>query len=313
MIDKDAEVQLMQQRNPYIPLAGGVIAVSFAAVFIKLAAAPSLVIASYRMLFAWLLVMPAALWKSRDELRKVSRRNLLLMICSGISLALHFATWISSFGFTTVASSTVLVSMQPIFAVVFSWLLFRERISRRQLIAIVIAVVGSIVIGLADVNSATAGSASLWGNTLALLGAVFAAVYFLCGKAVRQTVPLLPYVSIVYGVSALTLIAITLRSGIALRAYGPYDYLLFLGLAVVCTVVGHSTLNWALAHLPAAAVGVAVLGEPIGATLWAMALFAEVPSGGQLLGGGLLLTGILLFMLPARAKAGKQRGAARQG
>lgn len=303
----------MQQRSPYLTLAGGVIAVSFAAVFIKLAAAPSLVIASYRMLFAWLMLMPMALWKSRDELRKVSRRNLLLMLCSGVSLALHFATWISSFRFTTVASSTVLVSMQPVFAVVFSWLLFREGISRRQLVAIVIAVAGSIVIGLSDIGAQTTGQSSLWGNALALLGAVFAAVYFLCGKAVRREVPLLPYVSIVYGVSALTLMAITLSSGIGLHAYGPYDYLLFLGLAVICTVIGHSTLNWALAHLPAAAVGVAVLGEPIGATVWAMALFAEIPSGGQLFGGGLLLTGILLFMLPARAKDCKQPVADRQG
>ncbi len=306
MTYEDAEVHLMQQRSPYLPLAGGVIAVSFAAVFIKLAAAPSLVIASYRMLFAWLMLMPVALWKSRDELRKITRRDLLLMICAGVSLALHFATWISSFRFTTVASSTVLVSMQPIFAVVFSWLLFREGISRRQLAAIAIAVAGSIVIGLADVSSEATRSASLWGNTLALLGAVFAAVYFLCGKAIRRNVPLLPYVSIVYGVSALTLIAVTVSSGIGLHAYGPHDYLLFLGLAVVCTVVGHSTLNWALAHLPTAAVGVAVLGEPIGATVWAMALFAEIPSGGQLLGGGLLLAGILLFMLPARVKASKE-------
>lgn len=291
----------MQKRSPYLLLAAGVVAVSFAAVFIKLAAAPSLVIASYRMLFAWLILMPLTWWRFRDQFLAISRRNTLLMICSGVFLALHFATWISSFRYTSVASSTVLVSTQPIFAVVFSWLIFRERINRRQLTAIVIAIAGSIVIGLAGGGQGVAEQAPLWGNTLALLGAVFAAGYFLCGKTVRRDVPLLPYVTVVYGVSALVLIAVTLGSGIELHSYGRYDYLLFLGLAVVCTVIGHSTLNWALAHLPATAVGVAVLGEPIGATFWAMTLFSEVPSGGQLLGGCLLLVGILLFMLPAPA------------
>ena len=292
----------MQQKNPYLPLTLGVIAVSFAAIFIKLSSAPALVIASYRMLFAFICLLPVVLWRYRIGLASISRPNRLLMLLSGLFLALHFACWISSFRFTTVASSTVLVSTQPIFVVIFSYLLFREKISKRQLIAVLIAIVGSIVIGLADAGKGI-GSASLWGDTLALLGAVFAAGYFLCGKAVRADVAVMPYAAGVYGISALALLLISTLSHTPLYPYSPRDFLLFIGLAVVCTVIGHSVLNWSLGFLPAAAVGVAVLGEPIGASFWAMVLFNEIPSSGQLLGGGLLLIGILLFMLqPAAAR-----------
>lgn len=293
----------MQQKNPYLPLTLGVVAVSFAAIFIKLSSAPSLIIASYRMLFAFICLLPVVLWRYRSELVRISPRNRGLMLLSGLFLAAHFACWITSFRFTTVASSTALVSTQPIFAVVFSYLLFKEKVTRRQLVAVVIAIVGSIIIGLADAGKGL-GSASLWGDTLALLGAVFAAGYFLCGRAVRKDVAVLPYAVGVYGISALALLATSVASHAPLYPYSPRDFLLFLGLAIVCTVIGHSVLNWSLAYLPAAAVGVAVLGEPIGASFWAVVLFNEIPSNGQLLGGSLLLIGILLFMLqPAAARS----------
>ncbi|MGI6358141.1 MAG: DMT family transporter [Bacillota bacterium] len=285
----------MQNRSPYLPLALGVIAVSFSAVFIKLSTAPSLVIASYRQLFATLILAPIAWWRYRREIRGINRRNLLLMTAAGVFLALHFATWISSFRYTTVAASTVLVSSQPIFVVILARCLFRQRINRRQMFSILIAVAGSGIIGLVDSGPAL-GQSPLWGNTLALLGAAFGAGYFLCGQAVRRDLPVLPYAAIVYGISALTLVGFTLQLDIPLATYRPLDFLLFLCLALFCSVIGHSALNWALAHMPAAAVGIAALGEPIGATIWAMIVFAEVPSFGQLAGGSLILAGILLFM-----------------
>ncbi len=290
----------MQSRSPYLPLALGVVTVSFSAIFIKLSTAPSLVIASYRQLFAALILSPIAWRRYRREICSISRRNLLLMIAAGILLALHFATWISSFQYTTVASSTVLVSSQPIFAVALSWLFFKQRIPKRQFFSILVAVAGSAIIGLVD-GGVSGGQSSLWGNTLALLGAAFGAGYFLCGQAVRRDLPVLPYAAIVYVISTLVLLGLTLQSGTPLYPYRPWDFLLFLCMALFCSAIGHSTLNWALAHLPATTVGVAALGEPIGATLWAMLIWSEVPNSKQLIGGGLLLTGILLFMQQSAA------------
>lgn len=285
----------MQKTNPYLVLSAGVIAVSIAAVFIKLSSAPSLVIASYRMLLAFLCLMPWAVVRYGRELRHWRRSDLLLTILSGVFLALHFASWISSFQYTSVASSTTLVSTQPIFAVALSYLLFRERVTRRQLSGVLLAFTGSMIIGLTDATHGLT-SASLWGDTLAVLGAVFAALYFLCGRAVRQRVAVIPYATLAYGVSAATLLLIAGASGVALYPYSLREFLLFAGLAVICTVIGHSSLNWALEYLPATAVGVAVLGEPIGASIWAVLLFGEIPSAGQLAGGALLLAGIMLFM-----------------
>lgn len=288
----------MQPRSPYLPLTCGVVAVSFAAIFIKFSTAPPLAIASYRMLFAFLCLAPVVWLGHRPELRGISAHDWRLMSLSGLFLALHFVCWITSFRYTTVASSTVLVSTQPIFAVTASYLLFREKVTRRQLVAVLIAVVGSITIGLADASGGLS-RASLWGDLLALLGGAFAAGYFLCGKAVRQRVSVLPYATSVYGISAAMLLLISLGSGTPLLGYPSREWLLFGGLAVVCTVIGHSVLNWSLAYLPAAAVGVAVLGEPIGASIWAVLLFHEIPGLAQLAGGAVLLLGILLFMLPA--------------
>ncbi len=291
----------MQRQSPYLILSLGVVAVSVAAVFIKLSSAPSLVIASYRMLLAFICLLPWAILRHRGELMGQLRKDLLLTMLSGIFLALHFASWISSFQYTSVASSTVLVSTQPIFAVVLSYLLFKERVTRRQLIGIMLAFAGSIIIGVADAAQ-SASSESMLGNGLALLGAVFAALYFLCGRSVRQRVTVIPYATVAYGISAVTLLLITKASAIPLYPYSWREFSLFAALAVVCTVIGHSSLNWSLEYLPAAAVGVAVLGEPIGASVWAVLLFNEIPSAGQLWGGALLLSGIILFMYSGKRK-----------
>lgn len=283
-------------RHPYLYLASGVIAVSFAAIFIKLSSAPALVIAAYRLLFASLCLSPVVLLCHRRELATIQRRDLGLMLLSGCFLALHFATWISSFQYTTVASSTVLVSSQPLFVVGLSYLLYRETITRRQALGVAATIAGSVIIGLADAAGGSSG-ASLYGDLLALLGAVFAALYFLCGRTVRQRVSVLPYSLGAYASSALVLLTICWLSGTPLAGYPGREYLLLLGLALVCSVIGHSALNWALGWLPTSAVGVSVLGEPIGATIWAALLFHEIPTVGQISGGIILLLGILTFLL----------------
>lgn len=286
--------------HPHLALGLGVLAVSGAAVFIKLSLAPPLVIASYRMLLASLILLPFAWQNHRQELRSLQRQHVALLVGSGFSLALHFAAWISSLQYTSVASSTVLVSTQPIFVMIFSYLLFKEKLNRRQLIGSGLAIAGSIVIGLADTRGVA--SAPLQGDLLALLGAVAAAVYFLCGKAVRQHLSVIPYAATAYGISAIVLLSLASLTGAKLWPYSQREWLLFAALAIVCTVIGHSSLNWALAYLPTAAVGVATLGEPIGASIMAFFIWRETPSLPQLCGSALLLSGIMLFLLPNKLR-----------
>lgn len=282
--------------HPYLVLGLGVIAVSGAAIFIKLSLAPALVIASYRMLLASLILLPVAWHKHRQELLSLRRRDTGLIMGSGIALAVHFAAWISSLQYTSVASSTVLVSTQPIFVMILSYLLFKEKINRRQLIGSGLAIAGSIVIGLADTRGVAI--APLRGDLLALIGAIAAAIYFLCGKAVRQHLAVIPYAATTYGVSALVLLSLAWLTGAQLWPYSPREWLLFAALAIICTVIGHSSLNWALAYLPTAAVGIATLGEPLGASIMAFCVWREIPSLLQLGGSALLLSGIMLFLIP---------------
>lgn len=288
-------VNLQKTINPYLVLGLGVVAVSGAAVFIKLSLAPPLVIASYRMLLASLTLFPFAWHSHRLELVSLQRKQVALLVVSGMALALHFAAWISSLRYTSVASSTVLVSTQPIFVMILSYLLFREKVNQRQLMGTGLALAGSVLIGLADKGGSALSP--LRGDLLALLGALAAAIYFLCGKALRQHLAVVPYAASAYGISAIMLLALSSLAGAPLWPYSLREWLLFTALALVCTVIGHSSLNWALAYLPTAAVGIATLGEPLGASLLAFLIWSEMPSPLQMAGSALLLSGIMLFLI----------------
>lgn len=293
---------MRKQIHPYLGLGLGVMAVSSAAIFIKLASAPPLVIATYRMLLASLILMPWAWYKYKRQLFSLSKREVYLIICSGTLLAIHFAAWISSLLYTSVASSTVLVSTQPIFAMLLARIFYHEQVTRRQLFAVALTLVGSGIIGFADVAQSLAPN-PLLGDLLALIGAIAAAGYFLCGKALRQRLDVIPYAATAYSVSAIVLLVLTLGTQTPLFPYSVRDWLLFAALALICTVIGHSSLNWALAYLPTTAVGIAILGEPIGASLMALFIWREIPSPAQLAGSAVLLAGILLYMLPSKNKA----------
>ncbi|NLW16552.1 MAG: DMT family transporter [Firmicutes bacterium] len=281
--------------NPYLVLALGVVAVSGAAVFIKLSSAPPLVIAGYRLLLASLMLFPLAWLNHRQEFLLLSRRQRTLLVASGLALAMHFAAWVSSLRYTSVASSTVLVSTQPIFVMILSYLLHKEKVSRQQLVGTGLALAGSLLIGLADTGGTA--PAPLRGDILALIGALAAAVYFLCGKTLRSQMAVIPYAASVYGISAIMLLLLASLTGNQLWPYSPREWLLFAALALICTVIGHSSLNWALAYLPTAAVGIATLGEPLGASIMAYIIWREVPAPLQLAGSALLLSGILLFLM----------------
>ena len=280
-----------------IVLLIGILAVSAASILIRNAqtTAPSLVIASYRMTIASLVVVPVALWRHQNDLRKLQAREWLLAAGSGVFLALHFAAWVTSLEYTSVTSSVVLDTTSPLWVAIGSWLLLRERLTRAVVCGLIIAVTGSLVIGFGDMIQG-AGSASVLGNSLALVGALMVTGYWLIGRRVRGSLSLAPYVAIVYSMAAVVLLIMVGGARQSLTGYDTITYVWLVLLALVPQLVGHTSFNWALARLPAVFVAVATLGEPIGATILAYFLLGEIPTTVRIFGAALVLAGIAVTM-----------------
>jgi drug/metabolite transporter (DMT)-like permease len=284
-----------------IVLPMGLAAMSFSSIFIRFCDAPPLVIAAYRLALATLILLLLALPKTLRESRELSRKEILPSLGAGLFLCFHFAFWITSLQYTTVASSVIFVTTNPIFVAIASAFILRERISPFLFFSILLAVIGGILIGWGDLEK---GKDPLYGDFLSLLGAVMATGYLLVGRRVRQKVGLTTYVTLVYGVAAFFLVLLAILSGDALFGHTPKDYLLFLLLAVGPQLIGHSSLNWALKFFSATLVAVFILGEPIGASLLAYFILGETPGAGLLGGGALVLLGIYLSAREER-KLGK--------
>ncbi len=288
-------------------LAVGVAAVGFAAIFVKLARAPSLSIALYRNAFAAAVLLPLALARRPGELRRLTARQWAAAIGAGALLAIHFATWISSLALTTVASSVVLVSASPVFSAAGSRLLFRERTSRAALLGIAVALAGAGVVSGGDI--ALSGRA-LAGDLLALAGAVTASGYFLAGRGLRQEISLLTYVAVAYTACAVVLVPIAIVGGAPLGGLPARSWIMFALLALVPQLVGHTTFNYLLRDMDATLVGIAVMGEPIVSTALAALLLRQVPPWTALAGGAVLLAGVYVALVgQSRAAAGRARAA----
>jgi drug/metabolite transporter (DMT)-like permease len=279
--------------SPKAGLAAAVVAVSAGAILVRLSEAPSSVAAFYRVLFTTLPLASVAAWRYRGELARIRPRDLGVAVLSGIALAVHFAAWFESLRWTSVAASVTLVQAQPVFVALGAWLLLRERVTRRMAAGIAVAVGGMASMSLGDfLGGVAVGPRPLYGNALALSGAVAAAAYVLAGRSLRQRVSLVPYVTVVYGVCAVVLLTFVLAAGHPLTGYPAREWFLFAGLAAGPGLLGHTVLNWALAHLESSVVSVSLLGEPVGATLLAFALLSETPTPGTVVGGCVVLAGI---------------------
>jgi len=281
----------------YLILALGVVSVSFAAIFIRLADAPPLVIAAYRLSLAALLIGPAAWVHSRAELRRLVKNNLAMTLSSGAFLAIHFVLWITSLSYTAVASSVVLVTTSPIFVAIASHFLFQERLSRHTIVGIVICLVGAVVIGYGDWRI---GPQPFLGDVLAFLGTLSVSGYLLIGRKLRQNTGLLSYSCLVYSSAALFLLLAVFTLNYRLCGYSATTYVMFALLALVPQIVGHLSINWALGFVPATLVAIAVLGEPVGATALAFVILNESPTLSQIGGSILILSGI--FVVFSRSK-----------
>ena len=290
--------------SPLLVMLVAVVAMSWAAPLIRLATAPPIAIAAWRLTFASLVLAPVfAASRGRLEWAELGGADRRIAVLAGVALALHFASWITSLRLTSVAASAVLVSLSPVFAWVFSRLFLGERPQGRQAAGIVLAILGAAVIALGDARRA--GHAALLGDALALAGAVFGGAYFVIGRRLRSRLQLVAYITPVYGVAAVVLLAWAAARREAFVAYPSGDWLIFLGLALGPMLVGHGGLNFALRYLPAYTVNVAALGEPVGATLiaWTLPAIAEPPGAGAVAGGVLAIAGIALALAGPRADA----------
>ncbi|MGE5586013.1 MAG: DMT family transporter [Bacillota bacterium] len=293
--------------SPWVAIGLGVVAVSSASIFVRLSSAPPLAIATWRMGLATLMLAPFALVGGRREMLAMGRRDLALSLLAGGFLAVHFGAWMTSLSHTSVASSVALVSMHPLFVMLASRLFFGESAAGGAVAGAGIAVVGSTIIGLGD---SAAGGSAFFGDLLALLSALMFAAYVLVGRGVRQRLSVAPYAFVVYGICSLVLVLTCAASGVRVYPYSTRDHMLFLALAAVPTILGHTVFNWALRYVSASVISVSVLGEPVGATLLAVALLEETPPATAIAGGVLVILGIAIFTLFSKGKRGSSRRAA---
>ena len=299
-------------KGNYYPLLGlfiGIIAVSTASIFIKVAQAeaPSFVIAATRLFVATIVVTPIAIIQYKKRLIQFSKNEYILLILSGLFLAIHFASWITSLEYTSIASSVVLVTTTPLWVAIFSPIFIKEKIKANLWVGLILSLLGSSLVAISNQCSFSLSQLlicnsevisldkfSFLGNILALLGAWMAAGYIMVGRQVRTKIPLVIYIFYVYLFATIFLFIITLISGESFLGYSGKTYLWMVLLGLIPQLLGHSIFNWTLGHLPAAFVSIALIGEPIGTIILAFIFLNEIPSTLEFLGGLLILLGIFI-------------------
>ncbi len=299
-----------QRSRLLLVLLVGICAVSMASILIRFArqaGVPALMVAAYRLSIATLILAPIVLRRHLAELKRLTRRDWLAALASGVFLALHFATWVSSLDYTTVTSSVVLVTTGPIWVALASWLFLREKLSRPIVIGLIVSVSGGIIVGLSDSAGFGLAGSQLWGDFLALAGAWFVAGYLLIGRQLRDRMSLIAYIFIVYGSAAVMLIGLGLASGASFTAdaagvpYQSIGLVWLILMALFPQLLGHSSYNYALRFLPTTYVAVVALAEPVGTSILAFFLLNELPPPLTIVGAIVILIGIAVASWPDRA------------
>lgn len=285
----------------YMALFLGVFALSTSAIFVKLAGAPAEITAFYRMLFAAAMLLPFLLGskKNRQELRLLSKKQWGLGLLSGVFLAAHYVLWFESLNYTSVASSTVIVTLQPLFSVVGGYFLFKERFSKGAITGCLVAIAGSVIIGWQDFQ--ISGQA-LFGDVLAFIAAGIITAYFFIGQHVRKSLSLIPYAVIGYGSSAVFLGIFAFSQQTPFFTYSANTWWSFIGLAFIATILGQTVFNWLLKWLSTSIISMAILGEIIGTCLLAYFILDEVITIQQGLGIGFVLIGLTLFLIQQKSR-----------
>lgn len=295
--------------RPILVTLAGILLVSTASIFIRFAQmeASSIVIAAGRLVVASVILVPLALILNWQDFRSLTWREWGKGALSGVFLALHFASWITSLEYTSVASSVVLVTTTPLWVALLSPLILKERIRKWVMVGLAVSVAGGVIVGLGNACQLEAGELvcqaqsftgnAMWGNFLALFGAWMAAGYMLMGRQLRKKLDTIPYTALVYGVAALLLLVVVLIRAEPVFSYSGETYLWLLALGIFPQLLGHSIFNWSLKYISAAYVSLTLLGEPIGTTILALIFLRETPTLLEGIGGILILIGIVLGSL----------------
>ncbi|AWB43717.1 EamA family transporter [Paenibacillus sp. CAA11] len=270
----------------------GILAISFSSIFVRWSNAEVSVVAMYRLYLTNLLMLPLV-WKYRRTLFGLTSRQWLLLCLSGVMLGLHFLLWMSSLRLTTVASSTVILTLEPILIAIGSYWLFGAKTNRMMVLGMAIAVIGSIAIGSGDFGLS---SSALLGDGLSLLGTIAVAVHMLIGKHLRESLSAFVYNFWVFAIAASSLAVYNLFQGYSFGGYAPREWGIFLLLAIVPTLFGHYLFNWLLKYMSASSVSMAVLGEPVFSTILAYFLLKESLTALQLIAGLFILAGVWIFI-----------------
>lgn len=286
--------------NPHIAIIIGVLAISTSAVLVKLVGnAPSSIIANYRLLLAALLMAPIIVLRHRQEFRLLDKKDWILVIFAGGFLSVHFILWFGSLNYTSVASSVVLLTVQPIFAFIGTYFIFRERFSPGTIISMLIAIFGIYIVGWGDFQ---VNDKALFGDILALLSAIAATLYFLLGQKVRKKVSFMTYSFIAYGIGSGFLIIYNFFQNNDFFGYPTNYWLIFIALAVFPTFFGHALFHWALRWLSISTISLGVIFEPIISSLLAYLVLGEQVTPTQLLGGTIIIFGLFLFIVSTSRK-----------
>ncbi len=278
----------------YLVIAIGVLAVSLASVLIKLAQAegiPSPVIAASRLTIAALVLTPITFRRYRHEISGLQRNQFVPAVVSGLFLAIHFATWVKSFEYTSVLVGVVLVNTNPLWSAILEVIFLRARLGRWIIIGLVIGIIGSVIVAL-PANGSLQFEANA-GSILALIGAIAGAVYFVIGRSLQARLSLIPYIWLVYSCAAIFLLILVAITGTPVLGYSVNGYVLLIATALIPQLIGHSSLNFALRFFPASYVGTAAQIEPVLSAIIAFLLFTEIPTSIQIIGSVIILCGVI--------------------
>jgi drug/metabolite transporter (DMT)-like permease len=275
----------------WVAVAVGMLAFGIAPILVRLGSdAAGVTLAAGRMVIATLVLLPFAWKHTRKEIGQLSGGEWGMLTAGGILLGLHFIGWTESLYHTSVASASVLVTTSPIFIALLGFFLFRERLTRRTVTAIMVGVAGAVLIGLSDSDDGAFPTAAI-GNSLALAAAAFVALYLLIGSRLRRKLGLMAYLLPLYGIAAVTTVIAMVFAGEGLPQSNT-AWLVCVLLAVGPQLMGHSAFNYAIGYIPAAHVGLMTLAEPVLATMAALILFSEVPPPIAIAGMVLVLSAI---------------------
>lgn len=309
----------------------GMLCISSSAIFVRLCDdAPPVIIATARLGIATLVLLLGLGVTRGKAMLRIPARLTGHIILGGLLLAGHFYFWMTSLRHTSVLSSVVIVTTNPIFVGIGSLVFFRERIHRNLLLGIILAAGGGVLISLSGVGAGAGepgaaqaaasiesvstmpaeGSSSMYGNMLALLGAITASGYLLIGRKVRASVDVFSYMVAVYGLAAILLCGMAIAGGHSFSGYRTSTYLYFIILAIAPQIIGHGSLNYALKHLSATMVAVCILAEPIGATILAYIILGESADRWQAIGATLILFGIFIATQSAPQPANRSGASA---